>query len=247
FRILIIGRANAGKTTILQRVCRSTENPEIYDHNGNKVRKVVLALQPLVNAHGLHDIENEMIFKSNPGFVFHDSRGFEAGGSDELGRVQKFIAARADKPYLKDHLHAIWYCIPMDEHHRAFTAAETSFFTFGTGSVPVIMLFTKMDALHTEAFQKLRERGLSVDQAYKQVPEHTKKMFENMPHVKDLKQTLYPPKCHVCLYEMHEPSADSSALIRETASALGNDVLKQLFVSTQQNNLGICMEYALSK
>ena len=30
FRVLIIGRANAGKTTILQRVCDTTESPKTY-------------------------------------------------------------------------------------------------------------------------------------------------------------------------------------------------------------------------
>ena len=30
FRVLIIGRANAGKTSILQRVCDTTQSPEIY-------------------------------------------------------------------------------------------------------------------------------------------------------------------------------------------------------------------------
>ena len=30
FRVLIIGRANAGKTSILQRVCGTTESPIIY-------------------------------------------------------------------------------------------------------------------------------------------------------------------------------------------------------------------------
>ena len=30
FRVLIIGRANAGKTTILQRVCDTTESPKVY-------------------------------------------------------------------------------------------------------------------------------------------------------------------------------------------------------------------------
>ena len=30
FRVLIIGRANAGKTSILQRVCDTTDSPEIY-------------------------------------------------------------------------------------------------------------------------------------------------------------------------------------------------------------------------
>ena len=33
FRVLIIGRANAGKTSILQRVCDTTESPVIYRGN----------------------------------------------------------------------------------------------------------------------------------------------------------------------------------------------------------------------
>ena len=37
FRVLIIGRANAGKTTILQRVCNTTEQPEIFNRKGYKV------------------------------------------------------------------------------------------------------------------------------------------------------------------------------------------------------------------
>lgn len=37
FRILIIGRANAGKTTILKKICNSMEDPEIYDDKGDKV------------------------------------------------------------------------------------------------------------------------------------------------------------------------------------------------------------------
>ena len=37
FRILVIGRANAGKTTILKRICDSTEDPEIYNDRGEKV------------------------------------------------------------------------------------------------------------------------------------------------------------------------------------------------------------------
>ena len=57
---------------------------------------------------GEHDIENEMVFKSNPGFVFHDSRGFEAGGSSEFQTVKKFIANRAEQKILSDRLHAIW-------------------------------------------------------------------------------------------------------------------------------------------
>ena len=37
FRVLIIGRANAGKTTILQRVCNTTEQPKIFNREGHEV------------------------------------------------------------------------------------------------------------------------------------------------------------------------------------------------------------------
>jgi hypothetical protein len=40
FRILVIGKANAGKTSILQRVCDTTDSPEIYsvDSSGSRNR-----------------------------------------------------------------------------------------------------------------------------------------------------------------------------------------------------------------
>ena len=38
FRVLVLGRANAGKTTLLQRICDTTESPTIYrlGENGKK-------------------------------------------------------------------------------------------------------------------------------------------------------------------------------------------------------------------
>ena len=41
FRVLIIGRANAGKTTILQRVCNTTEQPKIFSPDGHEVFHVL--------------------------------------------------------------------------------------------------------------------------------------------------------------------------------------------------------------
>jgi hypothetical protein len=58
---------------------------------------------------GEHDIEHELIFSShNKGYVFHDSRGFEGGGADELKTVQDFVRRRSGERRLKDRLHAIW-------------------------------------------------------------------------------------------------------------------------------------------
>ena len=58
---------------------------------------------------GEHDIEHEISFKSNDRFVFHDSRGFEAGSTDELHKVQAFIEERANEQALEARLHAIWF------------------------------------------------------------------------------------------------------------------------------------------
>ena len=38
FRILVIGRANSGKTTLLKKVCNSVEDPEIFGPYGEKVK-----------------------------------------------------------------------------------------------------------------------------------------------------------------------------------------------------------------
>jgi hypothetical protein len=40
FRVLIIGRANAGKTSILQRVCGTTQSPIIYRRSGYNEERV---------------------------------------------------------------------------------------------------------------------------------------------------------------------------------------------------------------
>ena len=45
FRILVIGRANAGKTTLLQRVCNTTEDPCIYDDNNKNLVSVPIDLK----------------------------------------------------------------------------------------------------------------------------------------------------------------------------------------------------------
>ena len=84
---------------------------------------------------GLHDINDELIFTNHDGYIFHDSRGFEAGSKDELGTVQNFVKRKSQEKRLKDRLHAIWfvlmciyrceftrsriifrYCIPMDNN-----------------------------------------------------------------------------------------------------------------------------------
>ncbi|KAG1741068.1 hypothetical protein EDB19DRAFT_732542 [Suillus lakei] len=246
FRILIIGRANAGKTTILQRVCKTRENPEIYNSAGEKIDPTILTAS---RERGLHDIENEMVFLANPGFIFHDSRGFEAGGHSEFDQMKAFIASRLKKNALEDRIHVIWYCIPMDEESRSFTQGEVKFFS-QCDTRSIIVLFTKFDALYDDVFAELTSKGVPRKDAEALAPQHARESFANGPQVKFLynrEDNQRPPKCHICLPDMDKDDADCTLLIERTAETLDDDVLKQLFISTQQTNLELCIRYAVER
>jgi hypothetical protein len=68
----------------------------------------------------MHNIEDELIFTNHTGYLFHDSRGFEAGGQDELKIVQEFVRRKSRERQLKDRLHAIWF-VPFGIYNCRFT------------------------------------------------------------------------------------------------------------------------------
>jgi hypothetical protein len=50
------------------------------------------------------------------------------------------------------------------------------------------------------------------------------------------------------IVDMHEGQGDCKELIAQTATALQDNAnLQQMFVTTQRNNLELCMKYALEK
>ena len=57
---------------------------------------------------GIHDIRRPFAFMSNPGFVFHDSPGFETGDKTQLQEVLSFIEEKSKSKEVDDQLHAIW-------------------------------------------------------------------------------------------------------------------------------------------
>ncbi|KAG6826372.1 hypothetical protein H0H92_016105, partial [Tricholoma furcatifolium] len=249
FRVLIVGRANSGKTTILQRVCKSAKAPVIYGPGGFKI-DIDKVLQPSAER-GLHDIEDEMIFKSNPKFIFHDSRGFEAGVSSELSHVKKFLRERARKRKLKDRVHVVWYCIPLHDN-RPVTAAERAFFDeCGTGHVPLIVLFTKLDALDDRSFEMLMKENpkMSHEEADERAPVRSQKIFEGMLEegLKPIFDSRYPPKGRVALRSMDQEEADCTKLLEVTAEALDDERLKLLLIATQQQSLKLCTAYGIRK
>ncbi|KIL65054.1 hypothetical protein M378DRAFT_126079, partial [Amanita muscaria Koide BX008] len=108
FRILVIGNANAGKTTILEKVCHARGRQPVWSTCiiSGDIFNVILQ-------RGEHNIEHQFQYPTAHGFIFHDSRGFEAGGADELKKVKEFVQSRAEKKELKDQLHAIWCAKPL--------------------------------------------------------------------------------------------------------------------------------------
>ncbi|KAI5994103.1 GTP-binding protein [Pisolithus orientalis] len=244
FRILVMGRANAGKTTVLQRVCNSTEKPEIFDGKGNKVCDAECSQR------GYHNIENELMFQSNPGFVFHDSCGFEAGATKQFDQMKHFVVDRAATKSVKERIHAIWFCIPMTDYHRTVTAAEQKFFNeCDTGHVPVIVLLTKVDALYLPALRGLLDEGVAIAEAKERAAGMQGELLERwLDHIKhELGKCNFPPKGYVSLQKMHQESADYSALMQCTANVLNEEGLQRLFISTQQSSIALCVQYAVQK
>ncbi|KAG8993479.1 hypothetical protein FRB94_010742, partial [Tulasnella sp. JGI-2019a] len=122
-RILIISAVGAGKTTILQKICDQTDTPIVRDSNGQEITDLA-SLEP-ATARGLHDIDLEITYPSQPGFVFHDSRGPGDWSTDGLNLVHKFLVQRARKK--GDAVHIVWYCVSTDSS-RPLVSVERQFF-----------------------------------------------------------------------------------------------------------------------
>ncbi|KIO03032.1 hypothetical protein M404DRAFT_146392, partial [Pisolithus tinctorius Marx 270] len=250
FRILVVGRANSGKTTVLQRVCNTTDQPEIFDGEGRYVEYCIQLAIDCIQC-GYHDIKNELVFKSNPHFVFHDSGGFESGSEKEFNQMRKFVMDCARTPKLEK------YCIPCSETHRRVTAAERKFFEeCDACHVPVIVLLIKADLLKLDAIEEIEDLGLVVDEV--QVAEVQKGILDEFlaEIEKYLNYCSFQPngflplmrKCSiVALMYMHEEGADCTALLKCTTNALNEENLQMLLILTQQSNLALCIEFAVMR
>ncbi|KAL4076517.1 hypothetical protein V8B97DRAFT_1866918 [Scleroderma yunnanense] len=251
FRVLVMGRSNAGKTTILQRVCNTTDLPEVFNSEGEKSELLLRDINCTNHSQrGYHNIEAELIFKSNRAFIFHDSRGFEAGSEDEMEVVRNFVADRATTIKLEKRIHAIWFCIPMTDYERAILAAEEKFFKeCDTRNVPVIVVLTKTDSLESVAIGQLIDEGSSMREAKLKVRDREKKLliYHETRIINELKGFKYPPKGYLTLGNMNKDNADCNPLLRCTTNALDSIELQQLLISTQQTNLVLNIECVIEK
>ncbi|PPQ80101.1 hypothetical protein CVT25_001469, partial [Psilocybe cyanescens] len=227
FRVLIIGRANAGKTSILQRVCDTTEGPIIYRNEDS-----------LFGQRGEHRIEDEIVFSNHEGYVFHDSRGFESGSKDELEIVQSFIRQKSGEKRLMSRLHAIWYCIPMDNQRPELDLKHFKDIC-PDKNVPVIGVFTKYDQFVRNVKMELQDLGGPTQQEHLKTAEiYFQERY--LCHLEDKAK-------FVRLEKMHKASGCCKDLIDKTAGALNEDVVTLMLISVQQNNLELSVKLAIER
>ncbi|KAF8335090.1 hypothetical protein F5887DRAFT_1079402 [Amanita rubescens] len=242
FRILVIGRANAGKTTILEKVCIVAKGtkPVIYGKDGNQIVPSKTHLIPSVER-GIHDIEHQITY-SGSNFIFHDSQGFESGATEELEMAWEFIEKKAAETELKNQLHAIWYCIPMDSP-RPILPTELEFFSRGTGKVPLVAVFTKFDGQIINEYVNLLDVEIQEDK-WGKARENAETTFQTI-YLPKVLNAQYPPNGYVRLEDMDLPEQNCPELTQTTADAIDDDIIHQLFVSTQMNNLDLCVKSAI--
>ncbi|KAF8261923.1 hypothetical protein EI94DRAFT_1789217 [Lactarius quietus] len=210
FRVLIIGRANAGKTSVLQRVCDTTKSTTIYRGNDE------VTLDPSVDR-GQHDINDELVFSNMMGYVFHDSPRTGRGSAKELEILREFIRRKCGERRLQDRLHAIWFCVPMDgrrprqdlKHYDKICPDP---------NVPVIAVFTKYDQfLFNAEMDMLDDPDKYPDSDVSDVAE---KLFQD-----NYLRPLGDDVRYVRLKNMHRQGSCCDELIEKTAAALNKDMV----------------------
>ncbi|KAF8258554.1 hypothetical protein EI94DRAFT_1754288 [Lactarius quietus] len=232
FRVLVVGRANAGKTSILQQVCETTESPTIY--RGRKVVK----LNPSVNR-GEHKIDDTLVFSNHEGYVFHDSMGIESGSAKELETLKEFIQRKCGEKKLQDKLHAIWYCVPMDNHRPEL---DLKFYDkiCPDPNVPVIAVFTKYD-------QFLRNVKMDVSDYPDKYPDSNGDQVAEKLFQDHYLRPLGTNAKYVRLEKMHMKDSRCDSLVEETAAALNEDTVALMLLAVQRGNIELSVKTALSR
>ncbi|KAH9159527.1 hypothetical protein EDB89DRAFT_2236766 [Lactarius sanguifluus] len=247
FRVLVIGRANAGKTSVLQRICETTESPVIY--RGNEM----VTLDPSMDR-SEQNIDDEVVFSNHPGYVFHDSRGIESGSMEELQIVQEFIRRKCRERRLEDRLHAIWfepfsvhafttdghvlrYCVPMDNQRPQLDLTYINDIC-PDKNVPVIVVFTKYDQFRRNVQIHLEDFGSPDDN----VSDVTEKLFQE--------HYLHPLGDNVKfvrLEKIHKQNRHCNELIETTAMALNEDIIASMLSATQRDSSELSVNAALNR
>ncbi|KAJ7104812.1 hypothetical protein C8R44DRAFT_807119 [Mycena epipterygia] len=231
FRVLILGRANAGKTTILERVAGAAISEAKVRRDGITLPDQMIKGQ---SERGLHNVEDEIYFHSRPGFIFHDSRGVEAGSAEELSTVQQFVENRLSTMDLRNQLHAI-----------CFSLVEGSDLCSDNHTAPLVVIFTKRDGA------VVKQTSWIIDQLTKDQPEITvtRSMKKEAREKADLDVTAHVNKLEGELRHFSLPN-DAVAFLTtsgmEACTVDTDNACKQLINLTEESLTGPRIKTLLS-
>ncbi|KAG9311713.1 hypothetical protein JVU11DRAFT_7951 [Chiua virens] len=138
----------------------------------------------------------------------------------------------------------------MDQYHRAVLAAEDKFFgDCDTGNVPVVLVFTKCDALLVQGIAALtpEETQLPQEERVAKGQHNANMLLKENPTWERVQRMKYPPKICVELKDLHKFNEECILLLERTVVALDGEALQMLLVTTQCTNMMLCIEYALRR
>ncbi|KAF8501423.1 hypothetical protein F5888DRAFT_1941069 [Russula emetica] len=191
-------------------------------------------------------IDYEITYPSSPRFVFHDSRGIEAGAESdchgtEAGEghdssklrkeyIQKFINDRAKQRRLGDQLHAIWFCMPMDTPRVPSDEFELAFLENVNHNVPVIAVLTKYEALVDRVKGEYKGR---------QVAKSNILNYAKMNVFDPLKNVTHVP---AAIIQTHHKGKGCELLTKKTFEAINDETLATIFAMAQQNSIKLACQ-----
>ncbi|KAJ7708275.1 hypothetical protein B0H17DRAFT_917384, partial [Mycena rosella] len=186
-------------------------------------------------------------------FVFHDSCGFESGSIDELQRVQAFVRDRSQQNFLQQRLHAIWYCIPMDNHRPGLDIAP--FYNICPDkNVPVILLFTKYEAFRRNVQIDLdpEEEVDDLEDLQRRAHHECQEIFDaqylshvgETPFVKLEGETVTINSLSTGMDKADQPCDE---LLRATMDALNPAVVGLMLLTVQKENLKLSVQRAVKR